>query len=449
MGAEFTIGDLKFSKDHDPFANIAIPQDVAREVASRLNDKDTGGKPLDADVISAEPLSICHPSNPATNSSHSHTTPSSSQTARPAQANTNTDKLDEVLATAAKCVEPKEELEAPVEKVAQPAVAVSKKSSTIFEKRPAPAGEHPRLFSTKRLKSIADNLPRSEILDLTEDPRFSTISCQEAPKEGYSLNSSTSELLPEEEADFAPKMKLDAFRASRPFLLERIRKDYDSIGDPLEVHGTVARHLIKALNVSYALACRADLQDDARAEACEKEKALQLQIHELNEDNERLKAVTTLEVNEKKEAAAQTLAEIKKHDLLQSRFTRLEGENFDISNKLQLVHDQSAKKMSVLEQRAKTAEETLSQLVEKAIYDYQRSEAFHSESGKEAACFLCRFTKTYKEVNPSIVENYEEFIQGYDPDWFAPLHLSAPLTSSPEEDEEDDAPSTSVDAPAS
>ncbi|GAA0145730.1 hypothetical protein LIER_05855 [Lithospermum erythrorhizon] len=98
---------------------------------------------------------------------------------------------------------------------------------------------------------------------------------------------------------------------------------------------------------------------DARAEACEKEKALQLQIQELKEENERLKAATTLAVKEKKEAAAQTLAEIKKHDLLQSRFTRLEGENFEISNKLQrlqLVQDQSAKRMSELEQKAKTTE---------------------------------------------------------------------------------------------
>ncbi|GAA0171695.1 hypothetical protein LIER_25669 [Lithospermum erythrorhizon] len=61
---------------------------------------------------------------------------------------------------------------------------------------------------------------------------------------------------------------------------------------------------------------RADLQDDARAEACENEKALELQIQELKEENERLKAAATLAAKEKKEAAAQTLAEIKKHDLL-------------------------------------------------------------------------------------------------------------------------------------
>ncbi|GAA0150078.1 hypothetical protein LIER_09098 [Lithospermum erythrorhizon] len=206
-----------------------------------------------------------------------------------------------------------------------------------------------------------------------------------------------------------------------------------------------------ALNASHALACRADLLDDACVEACEKERALQLQVKELKEENERLKSVATLAVKEKKEASAQTLAEMKKNDLPQSRFTRLEGENFDISNmlqRLQLVHDQSTKRMRELEQRAKIAEETLSQRVEMAIYDYQRSKDFRNETEKEAAYCLCRFTKTYKEVNPSIVANYEEFIQGYDQEWFAPLDLSAPLTPTLEEEEEDDPPAP-VDAPNS
>ncbi|GAA0174129.1 hypothetical protein LIER_27582 [Lithospermum erythrorhizon] len=129
--------------------------------------------------------------------------------------------------------------------------------------------------------------------------------------------------------------KMDAFCTSHPLLLEWIRRNYDVIRDPLEIHGVVACHMIKALNVSHALAYRADLLDDAQAEACEKERALQLQVKKLKEENERLKSAATLAVKEKKEVAAQTLAEIKKHDLLQSRFTRLEDENFDISNKLQ------------------------------------------------------------------------------------------------------------------
>ncbi|GAA0155636.1 hypothetical protein LIER_13324 [Lithospermum erythrorhizon] len=246
----------------------------------------------------------------------------------------------------------------------------------------------------------------SEILDLTEDPPSSTLPGQEVSKEISGLNPSTSDSLHEEGVDSAPRAKMgyssnflelpytipggvqiteestlwkkqDIFRATRPLLLDRIRKDYDAIRDPLEIHG---RWL--ALNANHALACRADLLDDASADAREKERALQLQVTELKKENERLKVGANLAVKEKKEATAQTLAEIKKHDLLQARFTRLEGEHFDISNKLQrleLVHSQTAKKISELEQRAKKiseleqrakdGEEALPQRIEKTIYD--------------------------------------------------------------------------------
>ncbi|GAA0176799.1 hypothetical protein LIER_29601 [Lithospermum erythrorhizon] len=219
-----------------------------------------------------------------------------------------------------------QESEASAEKVAQPAVAVAKKSAQ--ESEASPTEERPRLFSTKRLKSIAQKLPRSEILDLTEDLPSTTISSQEASKDGS----------------------------------ERVRKDYVAIRDPLEIHGAVARYLIKALNAIHALARRADLLDEAPVDAIEKERAIDLQVAELKRENDRLKVVVTLVVKEKKEATAQTLAEIKKHDLIQARFTRLEGEHFDNCNKfqrLELVHSQMTKKLSELEQRDKDVEEAL------------------------------------------------------------------------------------------
>ncbi|GAA0149204.1 hypothetical protein LIER_08441 [Lithospermum erythrorhizon] len=146
-------------------------------------------------------------------------------------------------------------------------------------------------------------LERKQVFELLVDQSHSN----EAPKDCCGLNPSTSESFPEEEADSASKAKSrysanfitlpytlpggfqvneesnlwkksDVFHASRPLLLERIKKDYDSIRDPLEIHGAVAHHLIKALNSSYALACRTDLQNDAHKEAFEKERALQLQI---------------------------------------------------------------------------------------------------------------------------------------------------------------------------
>ncbi|GAA0174556.1 hypothetical protein LIER_41738 [Lithospermum erythrorhizon] len=216
---------------------------------------------------------------------------------------------------------------------------------------------------------------------------------------------------------------IDAFRASGPLLLERIGKDYKSIRDPLEVHGALSRHLIKAMNASYALACRADLLDYARQEASTKEK---------------------------KETTSQAMVEIKKHDALQARFTLLEGEHFDISQKLerlQLVHNQKTKKVGELEQKVKSAEEALPLQVQKAIFDYQRSDEFRLEARKEVAYCLCRFTKTYRDVNPFIVANYKDFIQEYPKEWFAHLDLSAPLTPLAEEEEED--PSATADALAS
>ncbi|GAA0148840.1 hypothetical protein LIER_08173 [Lithospermum erythrorhizon] len=108
---------------------------------------------------------------------------------------------------------------------------------------------------------------------------------------------------------------------------ERIGKDYKFIRDPLEVHSALALHLIKAMNA----ACRVDFLDDARQETCQKERALQLQVKELKEENDRLKVAATQAVKEKKEATSQAIAEIKKHDALQARFTRLESEHFDLT----------------------------------------------------------------------------------------------------------------------
>ncbi|GAA0163731.1 hypothetical protein LIER_19526 [Lithospermum erythrorhizon] len=244
-------------------------------MASRLNNEDVGGNPPDADVISAEPLSVHPPPSSTTESSQRCTTPYS-QTVEPVQASTNAS--NPVLAAATKCVEPKEvpfstrtgELvplfrrAKVVKKVSQDIVATASPpavapQSYLSGKRPAAEARSPLFL--KRQKSIVHKRLRCEILDFTED-------------------------LP---SSIPPR----------------------------------------------TITCRADLIDDAGEEACEKERVLQLQVKELKEENERLKSTATLAVQEKKEPTAQTLAEIKKHDLFQSRFTRLEGENFDISNKLQ------------------------------------------------------------------------------------------------------------------
>ncbi|GAA0176179.1 hypothetical protein LIER_29220 [Lithospermum erythrorhizon] len=210
-------------------------------------------------------------------------------------------------------------------------------------------------YSEKTKTLIARKLPTSKILDFTEDPPSSNIPKKE-PLEGTSgLHTASSNSLPDVSLDSAPKAKArysanyldlpctlpggfqntedstlwkksNAFRTARPLLLERIGRDYASIKDPLKVQGAPTRHLIKAMNASYEIARRADLVDDASEEACEKERALQ------------------------------------KHDTLQARFTRLEGEHFDLSQKLeqlQSVHNITTKKVGELEQKVKSAEEGL------------------------------------------------------------------------------------------
>ncbi|GAA0161006.1 hypothetical protein LIER_17425 [Lithospermum erythrorhizon] len=293
-----------------------------------------------------------------------------------------------------------------------PLLLYHKKGWIPLKRAPAP---HSRKGKIPLLATAA-----LDILDLTEDPLSSNFPRKEQLDDSTNLNPSTSNSLPNEGSDSAPRAKTgysanyldlpytlpgdfqvtenstlwkkaDSFRPSRPLILQRIVKDYKSILDPLEVHGALALHLIKAMNASYALACRADLLDDARQEAA---------------------------IKEKKEETSQAMVEIKKHDALQTRFTRLEVEHFDISRKLgrlQLVHNQTTKK------------------VQKAIFDYQRSAEFRLEADKEAAYCLCCFTKTYRDVNPSIIANYEDFIQEYPEEWFAPLDLSGPLTPIAEE----------------
>ncbi|GAA0176531.1 hypothetical protein LIER_29505 [Lithospermum erythrorhizon] len=120
-----------------------------------------------------------------------------------------------------------------------------------------------------------------------------------------------------------------------PLFLEQIGKDFEYFRDPVEIHGSIMKHLIKAMNTSYVLAHKADRHDDPCDGSREKERSLQLKVKEFEEEeNESLKRASANIYKEKKEVTAQTLDEIHKHDALKARFTKLEGENFKLSNKL-------------------------------------------------------------------------------------------------------------------
>ncbi|GAA0155234.1 hypothetical protein LIER_13005 [Lithospermum erythrorhizon] len=121
---------------------------------------------------------------------------------------------------------------------------------------------------------------------------------------------------------------------------------------------------------------------------------------------------------EKKEAQEQCINEAKKLELLHSHHTRVEAE---------MMADFSKKRADETAQKLKAVEEAVPGQIEKAIRGYQFSKDFRREAGKDAAYCLCRFTRTYKEVNPAIVDNYCEFIQGYDKEWFTNCNLDAPL----------------------
>ncbi|GAA0153927.1 hypothetical protein LIER_37767 [Lithospermum erythrorhizon] len=68
--------------------------------------------------------------------------------------------------------------------------------------------------------------------------------------------------------------------------------------------------------------------------------------------------------------------------------------------RLQLLNNHTTKKVGELEKKAKAAEEALPLSIQEAITDYQQSEEFCLEAGKEATYCLCRFIKNYRDVNP-------------------------------------------------
>ncbi|GAA0144507.1 hypothetical protein LIER_04937 [Lithospermum erythrorhizon] len=254
-----------------------------------------------------------------------------------------------------------------LEKDASPGTTTTSTSNTV--KRPAPTEERPRL--------------------LRDQNELTPLICPRT----YPLLL----LLPNLKRLLRVPTQIPSFkRGLRPFKLLDL---WFWSGSRRTLTSSVDRYLIK-LKTANAL-------DDARAAACEKERAFQLQVKEFKEDNEKLKDAADLATKEKREAQTQTL--------------------------VQLLQDQAKRKPLEAEQKVKDAEEALPRTIERVICDYQRFEDFRMELGNEAAYCLCRFTKTYKDNNPAIVANYEDFIQGYDQACFAPLNLSAPLTPDEEE----------------
>ncbi|GAA0152018.1 hypothetical protein LIER_10608 [Lithospermum erythrorhizon] len=208
-----------------------------------------------------------------------------------------------------------------------------------------------------------------------------------------------------------------------------------------------------------ASAVNTDALDNARAEAREKERALRLEVQELvqeNEDlkgeNEKLKTVLAATQKERKEAQEQCIQEAEKLELLHTRCTSVEAENVGLNSKLknaQMMADFSKKRADEAPQKLEAVEEAVPGRIEEAVRGYQFFEDFRREAGKDAAYCLCHFTRTYKEVNPVIVDNFRKFIQGYDEEWFTNCNLDTPLTPEEEGEEEPLPEAAEDDAPAS
>ncbi|GAA0144398.1 hypothetical protein LIER_35925 [Lithospermum erythrorhizon] len=259
-----------------------------------------------------------------------------------------------------------------------PGSATMEAIPTILGKRPSTADAPPKPLFSKWMKSIAHKMPVTGILDLTKDVPVPVASRGDVSQ--VHLPGDTPAIL-REESNSAPKAKTgySANYLELPYTLPggfQVTKDF-TLRDSMEIHGHIMKYLIKAMNASYVLSRRADRLDDSYKESLEKEMALSLKVKEL---------------------------EVKK---------------------LQLILDQATKRANEAEEKAKVAEGTAnvatSQRVSEAIEAYKRSAEYGRVVGKEAAYYLCRFAKSYKDVCPAIVDHYQDFIQGYPEDWFQTL----------------------------
>ncbi|GAA0167250.1 hypothetical protein LIER_22225 [Lithospermum erythrorhizon] len=167
----------------------------------------------------------------------------------------------------------------------------------------------------------------------------------------------------------------EAFMAVRPLMLEKIGKSFDSFRDPLEIHGVTLRNMIKAMNASYVLACKADRLDDACAEGLDREKALQWRIQELEGEYEAEKQKSLTPYNEKMEAVKRSVDMIRRHEELEATYERSEKDSHawaaDVG-KLSLARDQETQRTNEAEAKAKEVKESAELLTQKRL-----EEAFH------------------------------------------------------------------------
>ncbi|GAA0148732.1 hypothetical protein LIER_08094 [Lithospermum erythrorhizon] len=255
---------------------------------------------------------------------------------------------------------------------------------------PSTVDAPPRPLFSKQMKPIARKLPTTCILDLTEEA-LATATSKE--KDSHEPTPEKASSRSRGESDCSPKAKIgySANYLELPYTLPggfKITKD-STLWKKRDAFRTTRPLFLKRLGKDFE-----EFRDP-------------LEIH----------------------------GSIMKHDALKESFTKLEGDNFDLSskvNKLQLFLDRATKRANKAEEKAKATQETTNavtaQRVPEGIKSFKGSDEYALKDGKEAAYCLCHFEKSYRDVCSTIVDHYQSFIQQYPGDWFFDVDISAPLS---------------------
>ncbi|GAA0143390.1 hypothetical protein LIER_04085 [Lithospermum erythrorhizon] len=397
---------------------MAIPQEVADNIARKLNDAPGEGSLPFTEVLSAQPLAV---RNLETAQANPDSTPSSTPAAPPhtsragaSQPGTSANNTNDVLDVAQRCVEPKDfpfstmagecrplfrkskvrkvstSSSTPARNEPSPSTATAAATSTsTAAKRPEPEEGRPKAFAPRK-KHAAQRPKRIEHVTISED--LSTTS-PSPPVPTDSVNppslDSVQEMphlpsgsLNEDGADSGPRVSLgySANFLNLPYTLPGgLRVTVDTTLWKKQDAFQASRPLIleRALNASHSLACRSDALVNARAEAREEGRALRLQVQELVQktedlkgENEKLKTSLATAQKEKKEAQEQCIQEAEKLELLHTRYTRVEAENVGLNNRLKnakMMADLSKKRADEIAQKLKEVEEEMPGQVQEAI----------------------------------------------------------------------------------
>ncbi|GAA0142895.1 hypothetical protein LIER_03695 [Lithospermum erythrorhizon] len=164
IGAEISMGDLRFTPHHDPFANMVIPQEVAENIARYPNEASGEGSTRPTEVFFVQP-SEAH--NPEVAQSNPSSAPSPTPAPSPApgvdasQTGASATQIDDLLQAAEKYVEPKD--------ISFSSMTGERRPAFRKTKRSAPEEGQPKAFAPRK-KHTTQWPKQVEQLIISEDP---------------------------------------------------------------------------------------------------------------------------------------------------------------------------------------------------------------------------------------------------------------------------------------